>query len=656
MSAKKGLFVAASVLLVLIAFCTLCAGSNITQWNSVTEDVSKDFSVDIHIGESKDVEFTVSSDLSYDWTWSINGEEVEESEGESSDLSYTFAKYGIYDVRVTGLGENGTTECASWNVTVSLVIDEENDIRELEGLEDYTFKISKRPERIVSMAPSATEILFAVGAGDSVIAVTDYCDYPPEVKEKKDNGEIKSIGGYSTPSLEKIVDLEPDLIVSAHGNPSELLYWLVDTNVHPGIEYPVYAQHPGNIEEIFAHMEIIGVLTKSDETASSLVAELKDDLQEIEEKTESLEEGQRPRVYYAMGSILYTPGKGTFQHEVIEMAGGENIAAKYLSSWGVFSIEKLIDEDPQVILYSGHGSESIVPDQIKSDERLSTVDAVKNDRIYQINEGEISRPGPRLVNVTKTVYGLLCDLFTDTDDDDDESEEDDYGSGGDSPAHKAEKQVIIAGDERTTELGDACLSNLTIKAEEDIEFTTISVNTLHDLNIIQPPAIVYTYFNLSLDNLTGSIEWLKLNFSVNKSWIAANANNNTTAISLFCYDYNSDSWVELNASEIGEGSDKLYYSATSPSLGTFAICTISKSKSKLKLKSENEELQMPTPTVSLTPSATPIPVSAPTSTPTATQKPSQTPTPESPGFKAELAVVGLLTVMYLLRRNSFKNT
>ena len=644
MSAKKGLFVAASVLLVLIAFCTLCAGSSITQWNSVTGD-DLDIPVELHIDESEDVEFRVSSDLSYVWTWSINDEEVEESEGESSDISYTFAEYGIYDVRVTGLRENETTE-ATWNVTVSLVIGEENDIRELEGLEDYTFKISKRPERIVSMAPSATEILFAVGAGDSVIGVTDYCDYPPEVKEKKDNGEIRSIGGYSTPSLEKIVDLEPDLIVSAHGNPSELLYWLVDTDMHPGIEYPVYAQHPGNTEEIFAHMETIGELTKCDETASSLVAELKDDLQDLEEKTELIEEEQRPRVYYAMGSILYTPGKGTFQHDVIEMAGGENIAANYLSSWGVFSIENLLEEDPQVILYSGHGSESIVPDQIKNDERLSTVDAVKNDRIYQISEGEISRPGPRLVNVTKTVYGLLCDLFTVTDDDE-ESEEDDYGSGGDSPSHKAKKRVIIAGDERTTELGDECLRSITIKAEDDIEFTNISVNTLHDLNIIQPPAIVYTHFNLSMDNLTGSIEWLKLNFSVNKSWIAANASNNTTAISLFCYDSHNDSWVEQNASEIvlGGGKDKVYYSATCPSLGTFAICAL--------LKSESEELQMPTPTVTLTPSATPISVSAHTSPPTATQKPSQTPTPESPGFEAVLAVVGLLAVMYHLKRNRF---
>ena len=651
MSAKTGFLVAASVLLVSITICTSCAGSSITQWNSVTED-EPDIPVDIHIGESKDVEFSVkSSDLSYNWSWSVNGEEVKESEGESADLSYTFAEYGIYDVRVGGLGENGTEE-ATWDVTVSLVIDEENDIRKLEGLEDYTFKISKRPERIVSMAPSATEILFAVGAGDSVIAVTDYCDYPLEaIKEKKDNGEIKSIGGYSTPSLEKIVDLEPDLIVAAHGNPSELLYWLVDSNVHPGIEYPVYAQHPGNIEDIFAHMEIIGELTKCDETASSVVAELKDDLQEIEEKTELLEKGQRPRVYYAMGSILYTPGEGTFQHEVIEMAGGENIAANYLASWGVFSIEDLIEEDPQVILYSGHGSESIVPDQIKNDERLSTIDAVKNDRIYLINEGEISRPGPRLVNVTKTVYGLLYDLFTVSDDDDEESEEDDYGSGGDSPSHEPKKRVIKAGEEKTMIIDAVGLSNITIKAEEEVEFTNISVTVLNDLNIVQPPAIVYTCFNLSMVNQTGSIEWFKLNFSVNKSWVAANANNNTTAISLFCYDYHNDSWVEQNASEIvlGGGKDKVYYTATCPSVGTFAICTISKSKSKL----ESDELQMPTPAVTLTPSATPIPISAPTSSPAATptQKPSQT--PESPGFEAVLAVVGLLTVMYHLKRNRF---
>ncbi|MBE9592835.1 MAG: hypothetical protein IMF19_05085, partial [Proteobacteria bacterium] len=121
-------------------------------------------------------------------------------------------------------------------------------------------------------------------------------------------------------------------------------------------------------------------------------------------------------------------------------------------------------------------------------------------------------------------------------------------------------------------------------------------------------------------------------------------------ISLFYYDYNKAIWVEQNASEIvlGGGSDKVYYTATSPSLGTFAICTISKSK----LKSESEELQMPSSTVTLTPSPTPTPTSSPAATPT--PKPSQTPTPESPGFEAVLAIVGLLAVLYPLKRSGFK--
>ena len=156
----------------------------------MTEDASDNFSVDICMDESKVVEFTVSSSLTYEWTWSVSGEEIKESEGESTDLSYVFDEYGIYNVSVAGIGENETVQ-AYWNVTVQLVIGEENDARELEGLENYTLQISNRPERIISMAPSCTEILFAVGAGDRVVGVTEYCNYPPEVEEKKEKGEIE---------------------------------------------------------------------------------------------------------------------------------------------------------------------------------------------------------------------------------------------------------------------------------------------------------------------------------------------------------------------------------------------------------------------------------------------------------------------------------
>ena len=407
---KKGLFVAFSVLLVLISLWGTCGGSKIVQWNSVTGDASDSFSVDIHIDESKEVEFTVSSDSVYEWTWSVNGEEIKESEGKSSNLVYVFEEYGIYNVSVVGEWEKGITKC--WNVTVSLVIEEENDARELEGLEDYTLRISKKPERIISMAPSCTEILFAVGAGDSVVGVTSFCNYPSEVEDKVNNGEIEVIGGYSTPSLEKIVYLKPDLIVGAYGNPDDVIYRLIELGEDEEKEYPIYAQHPKNFDEIFTHISVTGAMTKCNETAVSLVNELKGKLEEIEERTELLEEEKRPRVYYAMGSLFMTTGVGTFQHDIIKTAGGKNIAAEYLSSWGTFSIEHIVEEDPQVIIYSSHGSESRVPEQIKSAE-LKTVDAVKNNRIYPIDEGKISRPGPRVVNATEIIHGYIDELLFD---------------------------------------------------------------------------------------------------------------------------------------------------------------------------------------------------------------------------------------------------
>ena len=407
---KKGLFVAFSVLLVLISLWGTCGGSKIALWNSVTGDASDSFSVDIHIDESKEVEFTVSSDSVYEWTWSVNGEEIKESEGKSSNLVYVFEEYGIYNVSVVGEWEKGITKC--WNVTVSLVIEEENDARELEGLEDYTLRISKKPERIISMAPSCTEILFAVGAGDSVVGVTSFCNYPSEVEDKVNNGEIEVIGGYSTPSLEKIVYLKPDLIVGAYGNPDDVIYRLIELGEDEEKEYPIYAQHPKNFDEIFTHINVTGAITKCEDEASSLVNELKEKLNAIEEKTELLEKEQRPRVYYAMGSLFMTTGNGTFQHDIIKTAGGENIAAEYLSSWGPFSIEHIVEEDPQVIIYCSHGSESLVPEQIKSAE-LKTVDAVKNNRIYPIDEGKISRPGPRVVNATEIIHGYIDELLFD---------------------------------------------------------------------------------------------------------------------------------------------------------------------------------------------------------------------------------------------------
>jgi len=639
------------------------SGSSITQWNSVTKNASNNVFVDIGIDESKEVEFIVSSsnsnsNLSYEWMWSVNGEEVKESEGKSSELSYAFGEYGIYNISVVGKGDGRTeTECAYWNVTVWLVIEEENDVRELEGLEDYTLRIAKKPERIVSMAPSSTEILFAVGAGDSVVGVTSFCNYPPEVEDKVNNGDIAVIGGYSTPSLEKIVDLEPDLIVCAYGNPDDVIYSLIELGEDEEKKYQIYAQHSKNFDEIFTHIKVTGAITKCEDEASSLVNELKEKLNAIEENTELLEEEQRPRVYYAMGSLFMTTGSGTFQHDIINTAGGRNIAAKYFSSWGPFSIEHIVEEDPQVIIYSSHGSESLVLEQIKSAE-LKTVDAVKNNRIYPIDENIMSRPGPRVVDAVEIVHGNLSGFFNIVEEEaekeeEEKGEEDGYGDEeeGDTSSYEKEKEAIKAGEERTIELDDEYLTNITIKAKEDkdVEFTNIYVNVSKELSISHPPGIVYRYLNITADNLTGSVDvdWLKLNFRVNKSWIAANADNNTTAISLFWYDYINGSWAEQNTTEIGEGDSKVYYTAIKTSFGTFAICA------PLKLGREQSQLSVPEDVVMpVTPLPTFTSAYTPPTTTTPTPKPLPTPLPKprQSGFEVVFAVIGLLAVMFLLRR------
>ena len=570
------------------------ASSTITQRNSITKDSSDSFSVDMHIDESKEVEFTVSSDFTCAWTWSVNEEEIKESEGESTELSYVFDEYGIYNISVVGIGENETVQ-ACWNVTVWLLIEEENDVRELEGLENYILRISKRPERIVSMAPSATEILFAVGASDSVVGVTRFCNYPPEVVDKVNNGEIEKIGGYSPPCFEKIVYLTPDLIVSAYGNPDSVIYWLIDEEAHPGIQYPVYAQNPKNIEEIFSHTKVTGAITKCDETASSLLNELREDLNEIEKKTESIEEEQRPRVYYAMGSIFYTSGEGTFQHDVIETAGGRNIAAEYLSSWGPFSIEYIVKEDPQVIIYSSHGSESLVLEQIKNNEQLKIVGAVKNNRIYPIDEDEISRPGPRIVNATQTVYGYLSEFF-----------------------EEEEEEETIPPEITSQEPVDTEINNI----EGESRTFAISVDQTVDIVWQLNGTEVQTDEDITEASYTNAS-------AVLGTWnVSAIATNRETSLS----DMHTWIWNVTPA-----------LATTTPPPSVNITTTPSPTPSLI-------------PTLTSTPTFVIISTSTPTPTPEEKQKSREEEIPEPSGFEVFFALIGLLAVMYLLRRNRFKNS
>jgi len=256
------------------------------------------------------------------------------------------------------------------------------------------------PARIISLSPSNTEILFAIGAGDRVVGVTEYCNYPPAAKTRP------KVGGVSTVSIEKVVALNPDIVIGCSLNGKDTFERLEELGI------PVLGLNPKNISGILADIVLVGRVTGEESNATNLVATMKSRLDAIRAKARAMSGSQQaPTVFYDIGGF-YTAGNGTFVNEIIETAGGRNIAADK-TGYFQMSIEELIAENPQVIICDrGMGSMSKAYEEIMSDDRLKIVDAVRNNRVYLIDGDIIDRPGPRIVNATETVYGYLYSRHT----------------------------------------------------------------------------------------------------------------------------------------------------------------------------------------------------------------------------------------------------
>ena len=250
-------------------------------------------------------------------------------------------------------------------------------------------KLDEIPQKIVSLAPSNTEILFALGLGDKVVGVTDYCNYPPEAQEKP------SIGDYSTPNIEEVIALSPDLILAdaiAH-----------EKEVVPELEkrgLAVIALDPETLDEVMEAINIIGKATGSEEEASNLVSDLAARIKTVTDKTASLPQAERPKVFFiTWHDPLWTAGSGTLINELIEKAGGVNIARE-LSGHQVINLEVVVAEDPDVIItLIGHAdTENPSFEWAQTESRLDETSARKNGRIYEIDADIATRPGPRIVD------------------------------------------------------------------------------------------------------------------------------------------------------------------------------------------------------------------------------------------------------------------
>jgi len=257
--------------------------------------------------------------------------------------------------------------------------------------------INAIPQRIVSLAPSNTEILFALGLGDRIVGVTDYCTYPPEAKKKP------SIGGFSTPNIEEVIAKNPDLILAGDIHKDKVIPQLESKGL------TVIALNPKTIDEVLAAITLVGKVTGAEKEAASLVTDMKGRIKAITDKTDNLTEAQKQRVLEIVWhDPLMAAGAGTLHDEIIGKAGGINIAHN-LTDYADISLEAVIAANPEVMIADvGMGEGEDLPFQfLMSEPRLKETDARKNNRIYSINVELVSHPGPRTVTALEQIAKLI---------------------------------------------------------------------------------------------------------------------------------------------------------------------------------------------------------------------------------------------------------
>ena len=253
-------------------------------------------------------------------------------------------------------------------------------------------------QRIISLAPSNTEVLFAVGAGAQVVGADEFSDYPEEAKALTKVGG--SFGEFNT---ETLVSLQPDLVLASELNPPELVGVLEDLGLTV-----YYLKNPVELEGVYENLRIVGELTGHQEEAEALAQSLEQRVAAVVEKAAGVTE--RPKVFYELDAsdpdAPYTAGPGTFMDSLIQMAGGQNVAGVLDTPWAQMSAEELLVQNPDIILL-GDAAYGITPESVAARPGWENMEAVKNDQIHPFDDNLASRPGPRLVDALEALMELL---------------------------------------------------------------------------------------------------------------------------------------------------------------------------------------------------------------------------------------------------------
>jgi len=252
-------------------------------------------------------------------------------------------------------------------------------------------------QRIISLAPANTEIIYALGLEDRLVGVTEFCNYPPDAKNKA------RVGGFSTVDIEKAVELRPDLVLASD---------IHSKSVTPQLQkmgFRVVSLYPKTVKGAINDIVLTGELAGASKAAAELTTSLQKRVDAVTAVTTGQAPGQRPRTLLMIwNDPLMVAGNSTLIDDIIRMAGGTNIATD-INGFGSMNLESMISADPQVIIVPTSMDNSSDPlwDFVTTDPRMSNTSAVKNSRVYKIEGDLVYRYSPRFIAALEQVASFL---------------------------------------------------------------------------------------------------------------------------------------------------------------------------------------------------------------------------------------------------------
>ncbi|MEE3233760.1 MAG: ABC transporter substrate-binding protein [Candidatus Latescibacterota bacterium] len=279
--------------------------------------------------------------------------------------------------------------------SVSIYGENENIISDDLGRE---FSSEETPQRLVSLAPSNTELLGALGLQSHLVGRTKYCNFPEEIKS------VEVVAGFNTLDLEKIAALNPDVVFAIRGNDIESLKGLDRLGI------PVFSLEIKDLDELLDAIQRLGIFLNVESRADSLISEFEDRIENVSQKV--VDQIERPKVMWGLGdNTFYTAGNNTIIDDVIDLAGGTNVARDAVGSWPQVSIETVLMWSPEIIITTQvEGGQQGLSEEI---ERLSRtpvwerIPAIVDENVIYVEPDLLLRPGPRLLEALELIADFI---------------------------------------------------------------------------------------------------------------------------------------------------------------------------------------------------------------------------------------------------------